>query len=368
MHKICHITSVHPRYDIRIFVKECTTLATNGYQVSLIVADEFADEVKNGVQIFSIGKAISRKDRMFKHNNKILNKIIQLKPDIVHFHDPELMLLGLKLHKMGIKVIYDVHEDLPKQILNKHWLPKLVRPFVSQVVKKIEKKCAQRLAAIITATPLIAKRFSKFNNNTLTIYNYPMLSELSRDATDYANREYSLCYIGSISKTRGIIPLVESLAISKLKLELAGALSGDIDIKEIKSLPGGEYVNYHGVLSRDQVANLLHKTKIGIVTLLPTPSYIESMPIKMFEYMLAGMPIIASNFTLWEEIVTQYNCGILVDPEDKNSIAMACKKLIEDPQLAKKMGQLGQQVVQELLNWEIESKKLLNFYQEIINN
>lgn len=367
MNNVCHITTVHPRYDIRIFVKECSTLANNGYTVSLIVADEYADEMKNGVQIFSIGKALSRKDRILSHSRKIMQKVLSLNPDIVHFHDPELMPLGLKLQKMGIKVIYDVHEDNPKQVLNKYWLPKLIRPIISKLVKRLEKKCAQKLSAIVTATPLIEKRFRQYNNNTITIHNYPIINELGRSENNYAEREYSLCYIGSISKTRGIVPLVESLSISKLKLELAGTFSGDIDINQIKNLVGGENVNYHGVLTREEIATLLHKTKIGIVTLLPTPSYIESLPIKMFEYMLAGIPLVASNFPLWEEIIKQYNCGILVDPQDKYAIAMGCKKLIEDSNLAMKMGQLGQHVVQELLNWEVESKKLLNFYHNILN-
>ncbi|MDQ5920419.1 MAG: hypothetical protein QG673_475, partial [Pseudomonadota bacterium] len=110
--KICHITSVHPRYDIRIFVKECRTLANIGanasadiakinytyeHDVSLIVADELADEIKDQIKIYSVGKAFSRKHRIFVTCRKIYNRVLELNPDVVHFHDPELMPVGLRL-------------------------------------------------------------------------------------------------------------------------------------------------------------------------------------------------------------------------------------------------------------------------------
>ena len=363
MLKVCHITSAHPRYDIRILTKECISLADAKYDVSLIVADDKPDEVINGVKIYSVGKPLSRKYRMHKTPQIIYAKIATLKPDIVHFHDPELMFLGIKLARHKFKVIYDVHEDLPKQVMNKHWLPKFIRPFISLVVRQIERYCAKNIVGIITATPIIEDRFRTYNSNTRAVCNYPLLRELN-PSNDIAwdTRQNRICYIGSISKTRGIIPLVESLAISKIVLDLAGIFSGDVTLDELKSLSGGEYINYLGILDRQQIIALLQKVKIGMVTLLPTPSYVESLPIKMFEYMLSGIPVIASNFPLWDSIIAHYNCGVLVDPTDKIAIANACNELLANDEAAKLMGERGKNVVKQSFNWEAEKDKLLAFY------
>lgn len=366
MLKICHITSVHPRYDVRIFVKECVTLANHGYQVSLIVADNLiTEEIRDRVVIYSVGKPLDRKDRLQHTGKKIFNKVLELSPDIVHFHDPELMGIGAKLSKLGYKVVYDVHEDLPKQVLNKHWLPKLIRPLVSLFVTGIEKFYAKRFAGVITATPIISRRFKSYNDNTVTICNYPLLAEIKISQTTWENRQDLLCYIGSISETRGIKQLVESLAVSQIKLKLAGSFSGGLGLPYLQNLSGGNYVDYLGILNREEITHLLQQVKVGIVTLLPTPSYLESLPIKMFEYMLAGIPVIASDFPLWHEIITKYDCGILVDPKDKEAIATACTYLLNHQESANQMGQNGYFAVLNHFNWECEQVNFLKFYEKL---
>lgn len=362
---ICHITSVHTRYDIRIFVKECISLVQNDFSVSLIVADSRGDESKDGINIFDVSKPSGRLKRVLITSRRIYKKLLELKPDVIHFHDPELMLIGVKLAKKGYKVIYDVHEDLPKQVLNKAWIPSFMRHFISKAVTQLEKKCCTKLSGIVAATPIIAKRFSKYNNNVTVVCNYPLLKELANISINWSDREDSLCYIGSISKTRGIEPLVRSLEISKLKLELAGMFSGDMSLSTIHQLPGHEYVNYNEVLNRKEIVGLLSKVKIGVVTLLPTPSYVESLPIKLFEYMLAGIPVVASDFKLWHDIIPFHKCGVLVDPNDPMEVATACNMLLNNQELAQQMGENGKKAVLEHYNWEVQSKHLVNFYDKL---
>jgi glycosyltransferase involved in cell wall biosynthesis len=363
MARICHITSAHKRDDIRIFVKECITLANEGHDVSLIVADDLPDDILNGVRIYNVGKPIGRKQRMLRTTNDIYYKVLALKPEVVHFHDPELMPIGRKLAKLKYKVVYDVHEDLPKQVLNKHWLPRFCRKPISLMVEAMEKYSAKKFYGIVAATPIIARRFKQYNSNTISLCNYPVLAELNIVSTIWDKREDSMCYIGSISKTRGIVPIINSSAISHIKLELAGIFSGDINLDELKELAGSNYLNYLGVIGRQGISNLLQKVKIGMVTLFPTPSYVESLPIKMFEYMLAGIPVIASNFPLWQEIVAKYDCGILVNPEDSVEIAYAAKELLDNQDKARQMGINGRNAVLEHFNWEQEQEKLINFYR-----
>ena len=85
----------------------------------------------------------------------------------------------------------------------------------------------------------------------------------------------------------------------------------------------------------------------------------------MFEYMSAGLPVIASDFPLWREIIAGNDCGLLVDPEDPQAIADAIDTLVNDPEMARRMGENGARTVREKYNWDIEEKKLLALYEEI---
>jgi|GEM_PF-6646195 len=134
--KIAHITSVHNRYDARIFLKECVSLTKLEYTVYLIVADGYGNEVNSNVSIIDIGKRDrNRYLRMVRTTLKMYKKVKKLKPVICHFHDPELMPIGLLLKINKIKVIYDVHEDIPKQILRKHWIK---RKYKKQMLRDVE--------------------------------------------------------------------------------------------------------------------------------------------------------------------------------------------------------------------------------------
>lgn len=362
--QICHITSVHPRYDIRIFIKECQALARE-HQVSLIVADSLGDEVNAGINIYDVGKVVGgRLKRMRITSQAILHKVCMLKPQVVHFHDPELIGIGRKLSRLGYKVIYDVHEDVPKQIMNKHWIPKLLRPLISRYVENQERKAAGEFAGVICATEIITQRFAGYNPKSIAIHNYPILVELTQLDVTWQQRNNHLCYLGSISETRGILPLIDSLEISGLTLDLAGPYSGEIEGK-IKASQGFKLVNYHGVLNRQQVSELLGKVKIGMVTLLPTPSYLESLPIKLFEYMLAGIPVVTSNFPLWDSIVQGHNCGLMVDPADSQAIAEACQWLLVNPDQAQQMGENGRKAVLNHYTWDKEQGRLLEFYHQL---
>jgi glycosyltransferase involved in cell wall biosynthesis len=104
---------------------------------------------------------------------------------------------------------------------------------------------------------------------------------------------------------------------------------------------------------------------MGLVLLHPEPRFIVSLPIKMFEYMSAGVPVIASNFPIWQEIVENNNCGICVDPLNVNEIADAMKWILENPEEAAQMGRNGRHAVETIYNWEAESKKLVEVYQKL---
>jgi glycosyltransferase involved in cell wall biosynthesis len=361
--KVCHITSVHKSNDVRIFHKECISLAENDFEVFLVVPNTESRE-QNGVKIIGVEvKESSRIKRFLKTSKMIYKKALEINADVYHFHDPELIRFGIKLLKKGKKVIYDVHEDVPRQILEKYWIPSFFRRLIASVFEKYENRAAKKMSYVITATPFIRDRFLKYNNNTNDIKNYPILQNYNK--VEWSDKKNLICYIGGIFKIRGIEEILKSLDNTQMGLSLAGLFSPPSLKKELENLKSWKKVIYHGFLGREEINNILSEAKIGIVTLHPTVNYIDALPVKLFEYMSAGIPVIASNFPLWKEIIEGNNCGICVNPLDVNEISEAINYLTENEDIAREMGLNGRKAVEEKYNWATEEKKLMIIYKKI---
>ena len=174
MKKVCHMTTVHTQQDTRIFIKECTTLFQAGYDLSLIVQHK-QDEVLNGIKVLAVDNPNGHWKRMTKTVRQVYKQALECNADIYHFHDPELILIGLLLKRQGKKVIYDVHEDLPKDIYYKPWIPKYFKLIISKIAEKIERYASKKFDAVVTSTPFIAQRFNDYSTKKVVdIKNYPL--------------------------------------------------------------------------------------------------------------------------------------------------------------------------------------------------
>lgn len=358
--KVCHLTSVHKHNDIRIFVKECSSLAKGGFEVYLTVP-EAPHEKKNNISFVNVEKAKdNRFKRMIQTTKEVYKKALQVDADIYHFHDPELIPIGLKLKKRGKMVIYDIHEDVPRAIESKYWIKPFLRKTISKVFEMYENKAAKKFDALVTATPFICERFKKINANTYNINNYPLLDELvSVNNLTISTKEY-VGYVGGLSNIRGINEIVDAAKDTLCKISFAGSISDDNLKMKVTS---AQNIEYHGVLNREEVRDFLAKCKAGLVTFLPEPNHINAQPNKMFEYMSAGIPVISSNFKLWKDIIESNKCGICVDPTKPNEIAEAINWIHSNPEEATEMGRNGRLAVEQKYNWQAEEKKLINLYE-----
>jgi glycosyltransferase involved in cell wall biosynthesis len=365
--KICHLTSVHQRTDVRVFLKICTSLTLAGMDVSLVISDGKGDAVVNGVKIFDVAvQSESRIIRMTKTVAAVYRKALALDAQIYHFHDPELIPVGLLLKRKGKIVVFDSHEDYTSDILHKQYIPVFFRHLISKFYQSLESYSAKRFDAVVTATPKIREIFEAYGTpKVVDINNYPLLNELF-DVTDWAGKTIDAIFIGAISSVRGVYELVQSLDYSiDCSLTIAGTFANSSVQSSITALGSWGRVSYLGQVSRGQVFDLLAKAKVGVVTYLPAPNHVDAQPNKLFEYMSAGIPVVASNFPLWREIVEENDCGICVDPNDPAAVSVAIDTLIKNPNKAMELGANGRNAVIAKYNWRTEEKKLLELYKSL---
>lgn len=369
---IVHLTTVHRPFDTRIFQKECRTLAQAGYRVSLIVPHTTQETVE-GVKIIPIPRfkdRLARLTRLTRAIWAVYRLARRLQADLYHFHDPELLLVGILLKLMTpARVVYDVHENHHEKFLAKEWLPYLLRVIAAWTLRLLEWAATFALDGFVAATEHIAERFP--SAKTRVVKNYPLLAMMSPASDDHRIYEgnHTLIYTGGLTNHRGIYQIVQALAYVKTpqtKLVLLGGYTDRETADIVRKLSAWNKVDYCGQVSYDIMYQHLRAAAIGLVCNQPVYNYDLAQPNKLFEYMSAGLPVIASHFDLWKAVIEGNECGITVDPTSPEEIAEAIDYLLGHPELRRTMGKNALEAIREKYNWKHESRKLLNLYQEVL--
>jgi glycosyltransferase involved in cell wall biosynthesis len=365
--KICHLTSVHQDGDIRIFHKECVSLSQQGFEVHFIVPNT-ESRLENGVHIHGfVGETLNRSVRIRKTVKEVLKVALAIEANLYHLHDPELLQIVSQLKKTGAKVVFDSHEDVPKQIMDKFWIPFFFRSILSKVYAKYEKRKAKSLDGIISVTPEICERFMQFHAQVCLVANYPLRHEFE-DCNFNRKKSNHFCYVGGLYASRGIKEVVLAMEHVDATLHLAGRFDDPLLQKELEGTQGWKKIIYHGQVDRTAIQNILEQCSVGIVTLHPTPSYLEAYPIKLFEYMAAGCAVLASDFPLYRSLLGKTECARFVDPQSRNEITEALQVFIDNSEQTSSMGVEARKGFEFQYNWENEAEKLLLFYRKILKS
>lgn len=370
--KVCVITSVHNVFDNRIFQKECKTLVKAGYDVTLLAQHDKSEVVDGGITIVPLSGPRNRFVRMTGTTWQAYRNALAIDADIYHLHDPELLLIGILLKLHGKKIIYDMHENLPKQIKSKDWINPKLRRILSMAVYWTER-------LLLIGTPVIFAEYSYRKDylwvkKCTTVLNMPLINELLPFKYDTSVKHgFAVGYMGGVSDARGSLTTIEALKILKddgisARFECIGPIAESH--KQVLLKKCGEYnlsnVVFHGYLPAHKGWHVIGQCSVGLALLHPIPNYIESYPTKIFEYMAMGLPVITSNFPLYRAIIEENDCGLCVDPMNPEEIAGAIQWIMEHPVEAEHMGQNGRRAVEEKFNWGIEEKKLLSVYRELL--
>jgi glycosyltransferase involved in cell wall biosynthesis len=364
--RVVHITTVHPPKDVRIFWKECRSLAESGFAVTLLAPDA-PRGCTEGVDLVPLPKHARRLTRFVKGSIDALRAVRRLPvADVYHFHDPELIFVGLALRAMGRAVIYDAHESVAKDIGTKAYLHPKVARTLGAVYRLVERTAGRTFDAIVCASSGIQRAIDL--PNTIVVENYPRLEEFADfefSLDDYAAREERAVYVGVLDDERCVPTLVRAAAIvaerrAGFTMVLAGPYEGDVAQLQ------GPGVRYEGVVDRARLGVLLHEARVGVYLVKDLPKFRDVVTTKNFEYMMAALPVVGSTTPPENaEIVRQTRSGVLVDAEQPEAVASAIEAFLESPRHAYQTGRSGREAAQARYSWASEASKLVATYESI---
>jgi glycosyltransferase involved in cell wall biosynthesis len=368
--RIAMLSSVHPPFDTRIFQKEARSLVAAGYDVTYVVPHD-RDEVVDGVRIKALPPALGRLRRMLVAPGRVLRAALALGADAYHFHDPELIPVGLALKLRGKRVIYDVHEDVPKSILGKSYLPpRLVRP-LALTSGVVEQGASRAFDLLVLARDDIEASFHR-HPHTLLVRNYPSTSTFPDvPRRPRGDGHFLVAYTGGLTAGRGAVQMIEAIGLvaerCRPRLVIFGRFWPEELEMQVRALPGFARVDYRGWVPYETLPAQLVSADAGIVAFLPEPNHVNAGPTKLFEYMASGLPVVASDFPMWRDIIQGSGCGICVDPADPSAVAAALEYLADHPERRAEMGANARRAVVERYNWEVEADRLVQAYSELLH-
>ena len=229
MTRVCMITTAHSPLDNRIFYKEAASLKKAGYEVS-VIGHTRSKTRKNesGIDVIGLVKGAGLKSNPILWMD-LAREALKIDADIYHCHEPESFFVALYLKIFyGKKIVYDVHEYYI-DVIGLASLP--MKFFLSFMLYLVEPLFCKYASAIITADDGIAKRYERFNKNTVVIFNFPVFdvfkcNETSTKKARYPGR-FVLIYVGGLSEERGIMELIKATHLAskthpELKLVIIG--------------------------------------------------------------------------------------------------------------------------------------------------
>lgn len=369
--RVCHISTVHIQTDVRIFVRECGSLAAAGYEVHLVI-DAPEEKVINGIHVHPIPRFRSRIARMVVAPWLALRAALQTKSHIYHYHDPELIWLGFVLRWVLQKnVVFDIHESVYRQVSSKKYLPGPLGPLAGTAYRLLERLLTFGQTKIVANAGSVGDY-----TNPVLVQNYPRPFEIESASTRFEQDAVPLLvYVGAVHELRGsmqYLELARRLAESgrKFEMQIIGR-TGTIDLEsrmrqKIKQYGLEDCVTIAGRQDWQVAMQTISEATIGLCLLRPVPNYTTCLATKIIEYMMLGTPVLASDFDCWRPYVEGERVGRMVDPLNVDAIYQTCIEMLDDVEELKAMSQRGPVAVREKYTWDQEFQKLDECYQKIL--
>lgn len=362
---VLHVSSVHPFDDVRILYRECMVLMRAGFDVRAAFFD-VQDQELGGIPLIDMGRRPrSRMVRAAVATWRMRALVKAIRPRAVHLHDPELLPLALLLKRDGLVVFYDAHEDLPKQIFHKHWIPRLLREPLSRAAARLLPRAFARVDGLVVAARHIHDT-SMLDHQRVVLRNMPLKRVQGQPETPgFHGRERAVAYIGAITPARGTLDVVRTALRTGATVYLAGRVEPAY-LRRIQKLDA-ERVRYLGVVAPPEVAPLLDQCRVGLAVLPPTPAYLEAIPSKLFDYLGAGLPCVISNFGNWHADLGTGLEPYAVDPGNPAGLERMLCELLDDQAAWERAQAVVRQLSRRYPTADEESTRLIDLYRSALD-
>lgn len=365
--RICMLTSSHDVYDNRIYYKEMLSLKKVYDEIYIVAPGDKDFKTEDGIIVKCFERRRAWYDRI-RPMEDMFKLGLEIKADVYHAHEPDSFQVAVKLKKRtGAKAVYDSHEYYP-EAFSEHF--RTGRGFMRSMIYLYEKRLGVNADYIVTVNDLLGDKFRKYNKNVEIIPNYPVL-EGKTIVKEYMEKP-TFIYSGGLREDRGILKTLEAIKIAKSDSKYI--FLGDFDDESFKSRVMNyvdtelkdKDIEFTGKVPHLKVFDYLKKSDAGFVLLQPYSwRYVNSEPIKLFEYMMSKTAVIASDFPMMRKIVKESGCGMLVDPEDPVKIADVIDYISANRDKIKTMGDSGYKSAEEKYNWKVSEKRLLSAYKHL---
>jgi len=380
MTKICFLSSAHPKFDKRVFQKEAVFLARSGHDVSHVCPDETAETFeKDGVTV----KTYCRRGGLWGRlvaMPKLFSLARREKADALHANEFDSWIVALLVKFVSrTRVVFDVHEFYPSMFAETRMPSFLVRPTES-AFRLIYRLLGPRTDLIVLANRYIRRDFPEKGSEIVMVENFATLETVKKIETLELDRTPSdrlkLIHVGLMARERGSAVLPEAMELidpGTASLSMIGRMT-DIDNEtyrqDIAARGLDDRIGVTDWLPYDELLRELVDADVGIVFFQSgseTNAY--GLPHKLFDYMAAGLPVLVSTHATYvAEIVTEVQCGVILDSEKPQEIADAIKHLAANRDEAKEYGRNGRAALAEKFNWESQIEKLDTFYRSLDTN
>jgi glycosyltransferase involved in cell wall biosynthesis len=294
--------------------------------------------------------------------------VLEFKPEVIHAHDLETLELACTIkNELKIPIVYDSHEIASER--NHHSPAQKNRAGIKEaklipnadVVIMVSDGCAEFTSAKYgIALPTVIMNTPDFDPTKTQVRDL-------RKELNIPTGNLVLVHQGSLQKNRGVEQSIDAVRdIANITYVIIGYGQHRPFLEEYVVSSGlSEKVKFFGPVPANQLIEWTASADIGICTIVgKTKSYLYAMPNKLFEYTMAGLPVIASNYPDMGKFVTENKMGITCDPESAESINAAIQTLVNDPQLREKFAE-GARIARTKFNWANEQKKLLEIYSQL---
>ncbi|MGA8266061.1 MAG: glycosyltransferase [Ignavibacteriaceae bacterium] len=371
--KIALVTTGHPPLDERIFWKFALSISSNGYETAIFCSTENISTPKDNILLKGFkDDSLSRKEKL----NKLYCLIRDFEPALIICSEVSAIIPAYKYKKSvnnKCKIISDITEWYPENVAFKHHG---IKKWFSYFVMYLFNIYTTNLAdALILGENNKVKRYNSISplKHKVIIAYYPVLRKFKYSAPIFDKKNFYLNFSGKLSTERGFyrfINIVNYIAKRHKDILFTIVLSGKDLLPENELAIRNSFMNKNISLeiihfsSYDKISEGLRDVHICF-DLRDLNFIYDSIPIKFFEYLACGKPVIYSNIKAITETFDQINFGFLVNPDNFNEIVNKIETYLSNSKLLLEHSENGRALIENGKNWEAESQKLITLIKNL---